>query len=73
MKHHHKDFLGLGLFIILLFVAWVVTNGPENAKQTGDAYNKYQEPLAPIQSGATYNDASHAGTLFDTIPEQGAQ
>ena len=72
MKHHHKDFLGFGLFILFLFVAWVVTNGPQHAKQTGDAYNKYQEPLGPIQSGATYNDAAHSGTPFDVIPDQPA-
>jgi len=55
MKHHHKDFLGLFIFFVLLFIGWVLVDGPNHSKKTGDAYNKYQEPLAPINSGSTYN------------------
>lgn len=58
---HKKDFIGFGLFVILLFIAWVISGGPQQAKQTGDAYNKFQEPLAPIQEGRTYNDLDYQG------------
>lgn len=61
MEHHQKDLLGFGAFMVLLFIAWVISGGPENAKQTGDAYNKFQEPLAPLQEGKTYNDINHVG------------
>ena len=69
MSHHQKDFLGIGAFMVLLFIAWVFSGGPENAKQTGDAYNKFQEPLAPLQSGKTYNDINHSGTPFNIFSE----
>jgi hypothetical protein len=55
MKHHQKDLLGLGIFLVLLFIGWVIVGGPGNAKQSGDAYNKFQKPLSPIDSGGTYN------------------
>ncbi len=67
MSLHRKDLLGFGLFLLVLFIAWIITEGPEKSKQTGDAYNKFQEPLSPIQEGATYNDINHAGNQFDTI------
>lgn len=69
MSHHRKDVLGFGLFMLLLFVAWVFSGGPENAKKTGDAYNKFQEPLGPIQSGSTYNTVDHTPQSFIAIPE----
>lgn len=69
MSHHRKDVLGIGLFMLLLFVAWVFSGGPQHAKQTGDAYNKFQEPLAPIQGGGTYNDIDHDARPFNAIPE----
>lgn len=69
MSHHRKDALGIGLFMLLLFIAWVFSGGPQHAKQTGDAYNKFQEPLGPIQSGSTYNDINHTGDPFRAIPE----
>ena len=56
MSHHRKDFLGFGLFMLLLFIAWIISGGPQQAKQTGDAYNKFQKPLFPLNNGTTYND-----------------
>ena len=58
MQHHHKDFLGFLLFLVLLFIAWVISGGPQRALQTGSADNRYQDSLAPVGSGQTYNDAS---------------
>jgi len=51
-----KDFYYVIAFFVLLFIAWLATGGPQHAKETGDAYNKFQKPLAPLDSGKTYND-----------------
>lgn len=69
MKTHHKDFMGIAVFFVMLFIGWILVGGPGKAKETGDAYNRFQEPLGPIQSGETYNDVNHAGQPFDVIPE----
>lgn len=69
MDHHKKDLLGFGAFMLLLFLAWVFSGGPQKAKQTGDAYNRFQEPLGPIQSGNTYNDINHVGKPFNVLSE----
>lgn len=55
MRHIHRDIWIFLAFMVLLFVAWVMTGGPERAKESGDAANKFQEPLAPLGSGQTYN------------------
>lgn len=54
MNHHWKEVMYIILGLILLFIAWVATGGPQHAKETGDAYNPLQKPLAPLDSGATY-------------------
>jgi len=57
MEHHHKDFLGVALFLVLLFIAWVISGGPQKAIESGSADNKYQDPLPPVGTGGTYNNA----------------
>ncbi len=54
MDHHKKDLLYIILFFTALFIAWVMIGGPQHAKQTGDAYNTLQKPLAPLDTGETY-------------------
>lgn len=58
MQHHHKDFLGFLFFLVLLFIAWVISGGPQRALQTGSANNKFQDSLAPVGSGQTYNNVN---------------
>ena len=66
MKNHHKDFLGVIAFLVLLFIAWVISGGPQRAVESGSANNKFQDSLAPIGSGQTYNkvDAKPATVPF---------
>lgn len=64
MTHHHKEFLGIGAFFLLLFIAWVFSGGPEKAKESGSAYNKFQEPLAPLNNGGTYNNYKEAPPII---------
>lgn len=56
MHNHKKNIFYFFALMIILFILWVYTGGPEKAKQTGDAYNKFQEPLAPLDSGKTYDE-----------------
>lgn len=56
MHDHKKDILYFLLLMGGLFFLWVYTGGPERSKQNGDAYNKFQEPLAPLDSGRTYDE-----------------
>ena len=55
MQHHHKDFLGFIFFLILLFIAWIISGGPQRALQTGSANNKFIDSAAPLGTGQTYN------------------
>ena len=55
MNDFKRDLLIVLGFFILLFIAWAYTGGPERAKQSGDAYNKFQKPLEPLGPGETYN------------------
>ena len=64
MNHHHRAFLSIGLFFVLLFIAWVISGGPEQAKETGSAYNRFQEPLAPLNTGGTYNSTKQAPPII---------
>lgn len=59
MKDHHKIFGGFAFFMILLFVAWVISGGPERALESGSAHNPYQDSLAPLRSGETYRSISN--------------
>lgn len=68
MTDFKKDALYFFGFLILLFIGWIVTGGPEHARQTGDAYNKFQKPLAPLDSGETYDKKVNAETIIDLTP-----
>jgi hypothetical protein len=57
MDHLKKDLLYLGILMLLLFIGWIVTGGPQKAQQTGSDHDKYQQPIAPIGSGQTYNSS----------------
>ncbi|MDB4984480.1 MAG: hypothetical protein JWM20_659 [Patescibacteria group bacterium] len=46
---------GFVAFMILLFVAWIISGGPQRAVQTGSANDKYQEELSPLGNGRTYD------------------
>lgn len=70
VKEHYKDLVGFGAFMVILFIAWIISGGPQQAKETGDAYNRFQEPLAPIQSGGTYNDLDREQKEFNFIQVQ---
>ena len=63
MDHFKKDITYFLLFMLFLFIAWVVTGGPEHARQTGSYHDKFQQPVAPISSGDTYDK-----TLKDALP-----
>lgn len=63
MNHHHKAFLSIGAFFLLLFLAWVFSGGPQQAKDSGSAYNRFQEPLYPLNTGGTYNDPRQAPAI----------
>ena len=62
MDHFKKDMMYLGIFMALLFAAWVATGGPQKAVDDGSANNKFQKALQPIDSGQTY-DASISAVL----------
>ena len=42
--------------LVLLFIGWVASGGPEQAKQTGSAQDKFIEPLDPRYQTGTYNE-----------------
>ncbi len=50
-----KDLFIIVGALVLLFIGWVASGGPEHAKQTGDANNKFIEPLSPVQPTGTYD------------------
>lgn len=56
MSSHKKDFMLIIGALVLLFIAWVAANGPQKAKMSGDANNKFIEPLSPIQPTGTYDE-----------------
>ncbi len=57
MDHFKKDITYFLLFMLFLFIAWVATGGPEHARQTGSDRDKFQQPVAPISSGETYDES----------------
>lgn len=42
--------------LVLLFIGWVASGGPEHAKQTGIADDKFIEPLDPLHPTGTYDE-----------------
>ena len=57
MDHFKKDLMYFGVFMLLLFIGWIITGGPEKARESGSDNDKFQHAIAPIDSGTTY-DAS---------------
>lgn len=55
MKDFEKEMYYIIGFFVVLFIAWIITGGPESAKESGSAFDKFQKPLAPLDSGETYN------------------
>ena len=66
MDHFKKDLMYFGVFMLLLFIGWVITGGPEKARQSGADNDKFQHAIAPIDSGTTY-DAPLSKVLPVTI------
>ncbi len=65
MQDHHKVFGGFIFFMILLFIAWIMSGGPQRALETGSANNKFIDQAAPLGTGQTYNKIGN--------PPEGAQ
>jgi hypothetical protein len=55
MDHFKKDITYFLILMIFLFCAWVATGGPESARKTGSDQDRFQQPIAPINSGQTYD------------------
>lgn len=63
MNHFKRDLTAVGIFFLLLFIGWVLTGGPQSARDSGSADDKFQKPIAPIDSGQTYDE-----TLREAAP-----
>ncbi len=63
MDHFKRDMMAFIIFFILLFIGWAVTGGPERAYETGSYDDKFQRPIAPLDSGETYDE-----TLIEASP-----
>lgn len=57
MDHFKRDMMYFGIFLVILFIGWAITGGAERARQTGSAWDKFQKPLAPLDSGQTYDES----------------
>ncbi len=55
-KHEKEnpEFFWVILILVAIFVLWVTTGGPERSETNRN--NKFQEPLAPLGEGQTYNE-----------------
>lgn len=56
MSHFKRDMIAVGVFFLLLFVGWMLTGGPQSAYESGSYEDKFQRPIAPINSGETYDE-----------------
>lgn len=55
MKDFQKEMYYIIGFFVILFIGWVLTGGPQSARQSGSSQDKFQKPLAPLDSGETYD------------------
>jgi hypothetical protein len=55
MTEFKKEMYYILAFFVALFIGWVLIGGPEQARQSGSAQDKFQKPLAPLDSGETYD------------------
>lgn len=55
MNHIKRDLMILLVFFVLLFIGWVAAGGPEEARNSGSFEDKFIKPVAPLDTGETYD------------------
>lgn len=63
MTDFKKEMYYILAFFVLLFIGWILTGGPEAALESGSSEDKFQKPLAPLDSGETYD-----ATIREVLP-----
>lgn len=53
-REGHPEIFYFILILIGIYVLWLISGGPERASQHKD--DKFQRPLAPLDSGNTYDE-----------------